>query len=219
MPKVKRGWPVCRSMPMSPRKMPKTRLVSPRTAELPSTAETVTKASTISEKYSAGPNLSAKSTTTGARKVSPTSRCVPATKEPIAAVASAAPARPRRAIWLPSSAVTMVALSPGRVEQDRRRRAAIHRAVIDAGEQDEGGRRIDLVGDRQQQRDGQRRAEAGQHADRRAERDADDAQRRLIGVSATAKPWARAARVSIRRMLLDRGRLPIEMPSTRSKPT
>ncbi len=38
---------------------------------------------------------------------------VPATNEPIAAVASAAPARPERAILLPSSAVTMEALSPG----------------------------------------------------------------------------------------------------------
>ncbi len=38
---------------------------------------------------------------------------VPATKEPIAEVASAAPPRPERAILLPSSAVTMVALSPG----------------------------------------------------------------------------------------------------------
>jgi hypothetical protein len=38
---------------------------------------------------------------------------VPATKEPIAAVASAAPPRPERAMRLPSSAVTMVALSPG----------------------------------------------------------------------------------------------------------
>ena len=38
---------------------------------------------------------------------------VPATKEPMAAVASAAPARPLRAMRLPSSAVTMVALSPG----------------------------------------------------------------------------------------------------------
>ena len=38
---------------------------------------------------------------------------VPATKEPIAAVASAAPARPFLAILLPSIAVTMVALSPG----------------------------------------------------------------------------------------------------------
>ncbi len=38
---------------------------------------------------------------------------VPATNEPMAAVASAAPARPLRAILFPSSAVTMVALSPG----------------------------------------------------------------------------------------------------------
>ena len=38
---------------------------------------------------------------------------VPATKEPIAAVASAGPPRPARAILLPSSAVTIEALSPG----------------------------------------------------------------------------------------------------------
>ena len=38
---------------------------------------------------------------------------VPATKEPIAAVASACDARPRLAIWLPSMAVTTEALSPG----------------------------------------------------------------------------------------------------------
>ena len=37
---------------------------------------------------------------------------VPATKEPIAEVASAAPPRPERAILLPSSAVTMEALRP-----------------------------------------------------------------------------------------------------------
>ena len=38
---------------------------------------------------------------------------VPATNEPMADVASAAPARPLRAILLPSRAVTIVALSPG----------------------------------------------------------------------------------------------------------
>ena len=37
----------------------------------------------------------------------------PATKEPMAAVASAGPPRPFRAILLPSSAVTIEALSPG----------------------------------------------------------------------------------------------------------
>ena len=36
-----------------------------------------------------------------------------ATKDPMAAVARAGPPRPRRAIWLPSSAVTTEALSPG----------------------------------------------------------------------------------------------------------
>ena len=38
---------------------------------------------------------------------------VPATKEPIAAVASAGPPRPALAILFPSSAVTIEALSPG----------------------------------------------------------------------------------------------------------
>jgi hypothetical protein len=38
---------------------------------------------------------------------------LPATNEPIAALASAAPARPLLAILKPSSAVTMVPVSPG----------------------------------------------------------------------------------------------------------
>ena len=80
---------------------------------LPSTALTVVKASTISMKYSGGPSLTAKSATTGANSVTMTVAMVPATKDPIAAVASAAPARPLLAILLPSMAVTMVAVSPG----------------------------------------------------------------------------------------------------------
>ncbi len=48
-----------------------------------------------------------------ARKVSSTVAMVPATNEPIAAVASAEAARPERAILLPSSAATIEALSPG----------------------------------------------------------------------------------------------------------
>ena len=60
-----------------------------------------------------------------------------------------------------------------RVEQDRGGRAAIHAAVVDAGEHDQRAGRVELVGDRQEQRDGQRRPDAGQHADRGAERHAD----------------------------------------------
>jgi hypothetical protein len=51
--------------------------------------------------------------TTGAKKVTSTVAIVPATKEPIAAVASAAPARPLLAIRLPSIAVTIEPASPG----------------------------------------------------------------------------------------------------------
>ena len=43
----------------------------------------------------------------------PSVASVPATNEPIAAVASAGPPRPALAILLPSSAVTIEALSPG----------------------------------------------------------------------------------------------------------
>ena len=79
----------------------------------PSTALTVVKASSISMKYSGGPSLTAKSATTGANSVTSTVAMVPATKEPMAALASAAPARPLLAILLPSMAVTMLAVSPG----------------------------------------------------------------------------------------------------------
>ena len=46
-------------------------------------------------------------------KASPSVAISPATNEPMAAVASAGPPRPARAILLPSSAVTIEALSPG----------------------------------------------------------------------------------------------------------
>ena len=49
----------------------------------------------------------------GANSVTSTVATVPATKEPIAEVASAAPARPLLAIRLPSIAVTMLPVSPG----------------------------------------------------------------------------------------------------------
>ena len=85
----------------------------PLSTDWPITAETVVKASAMIMKYSAGPKLSAKPASSGAKSVSSSVAMVPATKEPMAAVASAGPARPLRAIALPSMAVTMVADSPG----------------------------------------------------------------------------------------------------------
>ncbi|MNG09855.1 hypothetical protein D3C84_932930 [compost metagenome] len=69
--------------------------------------------STRIAKYSVGPKFSANLATTGANSVSKIVAMVPATNEPIAAVANAGPARPLRAIRLPSSAVTMDDDSPG----------------------------------------------------------------------------------------------------------
>ena len=85
----------------------------PRSTELPSTAETATSDRIIRLKYSAGPKANAASTTQGATKVRARVPMVPATKLPMAAVARAGPARPRRAILLPSSAVTTEDDSPG----------------------------------------------------------------------------------------------------------
>ncbi len=113
LPKVNRGWPVRASIPISPRANPKKRLTRPRTRDDPSRAVMAVKASTIRATYSAGPKLRATSAITGARKVNPNVAMVPATKEPMAAVARAAAPRPRLAILLPSRAVTIEADSPG----------------------------------------------------------------------------------------------------------
>ena len=59
------------------------------------------------------------------------------------------------------------------VDQDRRRRAAVLRAVVDAGQHDQRRRRRQVEGDRQQHGDGRHRADAGQHADQRADHAAD----------------------------------------------
>ena len=57
-----------------------------------------TRPTTISEKYSAAPNLSAIAVSGGAKSATRQVATVPAKKEPSAATASAVPARPRRAI-------------------------------------------------------------------------------------------------------------------------
>ena len=110
---MSRASPLSGSMPTSPSASPKNRLARPFSIESPSTAVTATKARTVSAKYSAGPKPSATSTISGAARVSAIVASVPATNEPIAAVASAAPARPSRAIRFPSTAVMIDALSPG----------------------------------------------------------------------------------------------------------
>ena len=72
-----------------------------------------TRPSTISEKYSAGPNISATAVSGAPSAATSTVATEPAKNEPIAAIASAGPARPCFAIWWPSSVVTTEEDSPG----------------------------------------------------------------------------------------------------------
>ena len=133
-----RACPVSWSMPISPSASPMNSAVRPaQRANRRRRAETVMKASTISAKYSAGPNDSANLDHRGAMKRQPQRRdqC-----------------RPRRSRWrrwrapaAPPLAGHLVAFEGGddrgafarRVEQDRGGRAAIHAAVVDAGEHDQ----------------------------------------------------------------------------------
>ena len=69
--------------------------------------------STISEKYSAGPKASASLVKGAPSTAIRTVATQPAKNEPIAAIASAGPARPCLAIWKPSSVVTTDVASPG----------------------------------------------------------------------------------------------------------
>ena len=95
---MNRAWPLKPSMPTNPSVNPSSRLSQPFTLESPSIVVTMTNASTISAKYSADPNASASFTISGAVTLRASVASVPATNDPIADVASAAPARPLRAI-------------------------------------------------------------------------------------------------------------------------
>ena len=93
--------------------MPMNSAISPLSTESPSSEETATKATHISAKYSHGPKISPSLTTCGAIKARHSVPMMPATNEPMAAVASAAGARPLSAIWWPSMVVTIEPVSPG----------------------------------------------------------------------------------------------------------
>jgi hypothetical protein len=70
---------------------------------------------TTSEKNSAEPKVRATAARGGAKRTTIVVATVPAKKDPMAAAASAGPARPLRAISCPSMAVTAADDSPGRL--------------------------------------------------------------------------------------------------------
>ena len=131
--------------------------------------------STISEKYSAGPNLSATSASGGAKAATMSVANVPAMNDPMR--------RNRQRLAGLASSRHLVAVDAGhhrrgfsrQVDEDRGGRAPVLRTVVDAGEHDQRRHRRKRVRDRQQHRDCRHRADARQHADQRAEQHAEEA--------------------------------------------
>ena len=99
MSNEKRATPELTSVPTIPSSRPKTTIASALMTEPCASTTAAIRPMTISEKYSAGPNLNAISAIGGAKAAIMIVDTVPAKNEPIAAIASAGPARPLRAIW------------------------------------------------------------------------------------------------------------------------
>ncbi|MEY9723278.1 hypothetical protein ABIA22_005832 [Sinorhizobium fredii] len=93
-----RGMPVSISVPTAPNSKPK-KTIAPAFVRLPEEMTIdIVNPKTISEKYSTGPKSSAACASNGPRKETAAVATVPAKNDDKAAVARAAPARPRRAI-------------------------------------------------------------------------------------------------------------------------
>ncbi len=109
---------------------------------LPARPTTRQRPATMRAKNSAGPNFSASEASGMATTTSATVASVPPTNEPMAAMPSADPARP----WLRHLMAVDAGHDRGRlarhVDQHRGDGAAIHRAVVDGAQHDDGaGRR------------------------------------------------------------------------------
>ncbi len=173
MPKSKRATPELTSVPTMPSSSPRTIIAIAFTSEPCASTTAPIRPSTISEKYSAGPNLSASSDSGSETAATSSVAHVPAKNEASAAVASAVPAWPSARHLVAVEARDDRRRFARHVDQDRRRRAAVLRAVVDAGEHDQRRHRLQRIGRRQQHRDRRDRTDAGQHADQRAEQRAD----------------------------------------------
>ncbi len=97
--KLKRATPEFTSVPIIPSSSPSTTMASALRNDPCASTTAAIRPSTISAKYSAGPNLNAISESGGANAASRKVATVPAKNDPKAAIASAGPARPLRAIW------------------------------------------------------------------------------------------------------------------------
>ncbi len=113
MPKVRREAPEETSMPTMPSRSPTTTMASALATEPCARITAAIRPSTSRLKYSTAVNCSARAASGRASSAITTVATVPAKKEEMAAMASASPALPWRAIWWPSRQVTTDDVSPG----------------------------------------------------------------------------------------------------------
>ena len=97
-PNAKRGVPLIESMPTVPRASPNAAATRPFMIERPARRVSVVRPRIMSAVFSSGPKPRANAVSGGASSMRPSTARVPAMKEAIAAIASAGPARPLRAI-------------------------------------------------------------------------------------------------------------------------
>ena len=113
MPKANRATPELTSVPTMPSRRPRMIIAIAFSSDPCASTTAPISPSTISEKYSAGPNFSASSDSGIATDATMIVATVPAKNEARAETVSAAPACPFRAIWWPSRQVTTDDDSPG----------------------------------------------------------------------------------------------------------
>ena len=158
--KVKRWAAVCPSVPTSPSSRPRMIMAIALTTEPCASTTAATRPSTISEKYSGAPNDWPTLASGGANIAMIDGRH--------RAGEERAERRDRERRAGAALARHLVAVDAGdhrggfarQVDQNGRGRAAVLRAVEDAGEHDQSRHRLEVEGERQQHRDGRDRPDA-----------------------------------------------------------
>ena len=177
MPKAKRGAPRTGSMPIIETSSPSTVISAAAASERPARPLTRHSPRSISAKNSGGPNLSANLASGGATSTSAIVATVPPMNEPIAAIAERGAGAALLRHLVSVEAGDHRRRLAGHVDQDRRDRAAVHRAVVDRREHDDRAGRVQLEGERDEDRRAGGRSQARQDADQCAE----DAARERVG--------------------------------------
>ena len=178
-------------MPIMPSKSPTAAIASVFNIEPPLMYASTNNPIRSSAVYSGGPNRSANDASVGAMNMSATTRQRAGDERPDRRDRERRTRAPALRHRIAIDARHDRRRLAGNAHQDRSRRAAVHRAVVNAGEQHDGDDRIQAECGGQQQADSRERSQARQHADQRADHAAGE--RVARAPTAAARPKIRAS--------------------------